>query len=265
MVPRALTIAGSDSGGGAGIQADLKTFTVFGVFGMSAITALTAQNTTGVHGIQVVPAPFVRAQIDAVLSDIGVDAVKTGMLATTEVIVAVAAALRDYGTPRLVLDPVMVAQSGATLLAGDARGALLDELLPLATVATPNIPEAEALTGRAITSVADMRDAARALIDRGAPACLVKGGHLPGVNAVDVFADGTAVHELAAPRLATPHTHGTGCQMSAAIAANLARGLPLLDAVTIAKRFITVAVRHGLAIGHGPGPANPLAWLKERP
>jgi hydroxymethylpyrimidine/phosphomethylpyrimidine kinase len=266
MLARALTIAGSDSGGGAGIQADLKTFTVFGVYGMSAVTALTAQNTRGVTGIHTVPAAFVRAQIDAVVSDIGVDAAKTGMLVSAEIITTVAQAIRDYAITPLVVDPVMVAQSGAALLETTARAALLRELLPLATLTTPNVPEAEALTGIAIGSVADLRTAARRLIEQGTRACLVKGGHLGGDEAVDVFDDGRQVIELRAVRLQTAHTHGTGCQLSAAITAQLARGTPLLAAVEQAKRFITVAIRNGLALGTGAGPANPLAWPDaERP
>ena len=261
---RALTIAGSDCSGGAGIQADLKTFTVFKVYGMSVVTALTAQNTRGVAGTHAVPAAFVRAQIDTVMSDIGCDAAKTGMLGTAEIVSTVARAVRDCRIAPLVVDPVMTAQSGAALLNADARDALLCELLPLATLVTPNIPEAQALTGIPIASVADMRAAARALIARGARACLVKGGHLEGLQAVDVFDDGRTLRELVSPRLDTPHTHGTGCQLSAAITANLALGSSLPEAIERAKRFITVAIRHGLALGGGSGPANPLAWLDEK-
>lgn len=264
MIPRALTIAGSDSGGGAGIQADLKTFTVFRVFSMSAITALTAQNTRGVSAIHTIPGRFVRQQIDAVVTDIGIDAAKTGMLANAEIVAAVAAAVRNHRIAPLVVDPVMLAESGAPLLAEDAHEALRRDLLPLATLVTPNVYEAQLLSGIAITSVADMCAAARALIRCGARAVLVKGGHLQGDAAIDVFDDGTTVHQLTAPRIAARHTHGTGCQLSAAITAGLARGLPLLDAVERAKRFITVAIRNGLAIGHGVGPANPLAWLEEK-
>jgi hydroxymethylpyrimidine/phosphomethylpyrimidine kinase len=264
MLPRALTIAGSDSGGGAGIQADLKTFTVFGVFGMTVVTALTAQNTCGVSGIHAIPPAFVRAQIDAVASDIGIDAAKTGMLVSAETIATVAQAVRDYTITPLVVDPVMAAQSGSALLEPTARVALLQELVPLATLVTPNVPEAEALTGVAIGSPADMRTAARLLIDHGAKACLVKGGHLAGDESVDVFDDGRNAIELRTVRLPTPHTHGTGCQLSAAITAQLARGVPLLAAVECGKRFITVAIRHALALGKGAGPANPLAWLNEQ-
>ena len=263
MVPRALTIAGSDSGGGAGIQADLKTFTVFRVYGMSAVTALTAQNTSGVTAVHQVPAAFVRQQIDAVVSDIGADAAKTGMLASAETVITVARAVRDHRIAPVVVDPVLVAHDGTALLPADARDALLRELLPLAALVTPNVDEAQALTGVAIASVADMRHAARALLARGAKACLVKGGHLSGDDAVDVFDDGSAARELTAPRLPTPHTHGTGCQLSAAITAHLALGLSMWRAVQRSKQFISVAIRAGLPIGHGNGPANPLAWLDE--
>lgn len=261
MIARALTIAGSDSGGGAGIQADLKTFTVFGVFGMSAITALTAQDTRGVCAVHPIPASFVRQQIDAVVSDLGIDAAKTGMLATVETVVAVARAVRDHCIAPLVVDPVLMAHDGTPLLHADAREALLRELVPLAALVTPNLDEAQALTGVTIASVIDMRTAARVLLAYGPGACLVKGGHLAGHDAVDVFDDGREPRVLTAPRLTTKHTHGTGCQLSAAITANLALGLSLWKAVERSKRFISVAIRHSLAIGHGNGPANPLAWL----
>jgi hydroxymethylpyrimidine/phosphomethylpyrimidine kinase len=256
-----LTIAGSDSSGGAGIQADLKTFTVLRVYGMSAITALTAQNTRGVTGVVAVAPEFVRAQIDAVVTDMGLDAAKTGMLANAAIVRAVAAAVRAHRIAPLVVDPVMIAQSGARLLEDDARDALLGELVPLATVVTPNVPEAEALLGVRIGSVDDMRAAARRLVEAGASAALVKGGHLEGAEAVDVLYDGAAWHELRAPRLATPHTHGTGCMVAAALAAGLARRQPLLAAAQEAKRFINAALAGALAIGGGHGPANPLAWL----
>jgi hydroxymethylpyrimidine/phosphomethylpyrimidine kinase len=264
VIPRALTIAGSDSSGGAGIQADLKTFTVHRVYGMTAITALTAQNTLGVHGVAAMSPEFVRAQIDAVATDIGIDAAKTGMLANRAIIEAVAAAVRAHRIAPLVVDPVMVAQSGDRLLEDDARGALLRELLPLAALVTPNLPEAEALLGMPVASLADMREAARRLVEAGAAAALVKGGHLNGTDAVDVFHDGAALHELRAVRIITPHTHGTGCMLSAAIAANLAQKMALFDAVQDAKRFITAAIGAGLPLGHGNGPANPLAWAPKR-
>lgn len=262
-IARALTIAGSDSGGGAGIQADLKTFTVHRVYGMSAITALTAQNTRGVTAIHSVPADFVRKQIDAVVTDIGVDAVKTGMLANSEIIAAVAAALREHRLETLVVDPVFVAQSGAPLIERQAQHALLETILPLASVVTPNVPEAARLTGREISSPDDMRRAAEDLVAAGARSCLVKGGHLDGTQSLDVFYDGRDFLELAAERIATRHTHGTGCQLSAAITANLAAGCSLAAAIERGKRFISAAIRGGLAIGSGDGPANPLAWNNE--
>jgi hydroxymethylpyrimidine/phosphomethylpyrimidine kinase len=262
VIPRVLTIAGSDPSGGAGIQADLKTFTVFGVYGMSAITALTAQNTLGVSEVYPVSPRFVRAQIDAVAGDVGIDAAKTGMLANRAVVEAVAAAVRAHRIAPLVVDPVMRAQSGAQLLEDEASSALLAELLPLAALVTPNVPEAAALLGMHIASLADMREAARRLVVAGAAAALVTGGHLDGAEAVDVLYDGATLHELRAPRIATPHTHGSGCMTAAALAACLARGMPLLAAAEEAKRFISKAIAGGLALGTGSGPANPLAWLE---
>lgn len=262
MIPRVLTIAGSDSSGGAGLQADLKTFTVLRVYGMTAITALTAQNPRAVTGVVTVDPAFVRAQIDAVVAGVGVDAAKTGMLATRAIVEAVAAAVRAHDIRPLVVDPVLVAGSGARLLDDDARVALLAELVPLAAVVTPNVPEAEALLGIRVASVGDMRAAARRLVEAGAAAALVKGGHLGGADAIDVLDDGGAVHELSSPRIATPHTHGTGCITAAALAAGLARGLPLLDAARQAKRFVTAALAGALPL-RGWGAANPLAWLPE--
>ncbi len=262
MIARALSIAGSDSSGGAGVQADLKTFTVFGVYGMTALTALTAQNTIGVTAIHAVPPGFVRQQIDAVMTDIGVDAVKTGMLANRAIIETVAAALRESRVARLVVDPVLIAQSGAPLLEDDARDTLLRELIPLASLVTPNIPEAAVLLGMTIDCDDDVRTAARRFVEHGARAAVVKGGHASGADAVDVLYDGRAFHELRAPRVTTRHTHGTGCMLSAAITAGLALGRDLLAAAEEAKRFITVAVTNGLDIGKGDGPANPLAWRR---
>lgn len=262
MIARALTIAGSDSSGGAGIQADLKTFTVFRVYGMSAVTALTAQNTCGVTGIVPVAPAFVRQQIEAVATDVGVDAAKTGMLANREIIGAVAVAVQAHRISRLVVDPVMVAQTGATLLESDASAALREQLLPLALVVTPNTIEAEVLLNRPVRNIADMRAAARELAATGARTVLVKGGHLSDGDAVDVFFDGSELHELGSPRIATRHTHGTGCMLSAAIAAGLAQGLDVWDAITRAKRFITAAITQSLALGAGNGPANVLAWLE---
>lgn len=265
MTPHALTIAGSDSSGGAGIQADLKTFTVFRVYGMSAVTALTAQNTQGVAEILPVSAEFVRAQIRAVADDVRIDAAKTGMLANAEIIVAVAEEVRTRRIAPLVVDPVMVAESGASLLEPSASAALRDALLPLACLVTPNVPEASTLLDMRIETIEDMRLAATRLIDLGAAAVLVKGGHLTSqMDAVDVFHDGANLHELHALRIPSKNTHGTGCMLSAAITAGLASGRPLDSAVHEAKRFISTAIAAGLAIGKGAGPANPMAWLREK-
>jgi hydroxymethylpyrimidine/phosphomethylpyrimidine kinase len=249
----ALTIAGSDSGGGAGIQADLKTFAAHGVFGTSAITAITAQNTLGVTAVAPVAPALVAAQIDAVASDIGADATKIGMLASADIVRVVAAALRRHGLRRVVLDTVMVAKSGARLLDPDAVTALAAELLPLADVVTPNVPEAEALTGLAIRSVGDLHAAAARLVSMGARAAVVKGGHLDG-PAVDVLYDGASSVELRADRIAGRHTHGTGCTFSAAIAARLARGDSLEGAVRGAKDYVTRAIAQAPGLGHGHGP-----------
>lgn len=256
----ALTIAGSDSGGGAGIQADLRTFWAHGVFGTSAITAVTAQNTTGVTAVHPVPPEIVAAQIDAVVSDLGADAVKVGMLATPAIAAAAADRLRRYRPPLVVVDPVMVAKGGAALLAPEAVTVLRLELLPLATLVTANLPEAAALTGRPVATLADMRQAVRALVDLGAAAAVVKGGHLDGPP-TDVFWDGTTLMELPEARIATRHTHGTGCTFAAAITARLARGEALPDAVRAAKAYVAHAIRHapGLGAGHGPlGPGAPV-------
>jgi hydroxymethylpyrimidine/phosphomethylpyrimidine kinase len=252
--PRALTIAGSDSGGGAGIQADLKTFAAFGVYGTSAITAVTAQNTIGVTGVHVLPADFVTAQIEAVASDIGCDAVKTGMLATSAIVEAVAAAVTALDLPSLVVDPVMVAKSGDRLLHDDAVHAVRVSLLGRARVVTPNVPEAEVLTGLRITSVEDMREAARRIALLGPRAVVVKGGHLPGEDVVDVVLLDGQVHELRGTRVAGPHTHGTGCTMAAAIAAGLARQRDLVAAVLDAKHYVAGAMRAGITVGHGHRP-----------
>jgi hydroxymethylpyrimidine/phosphomethylpyrimidine kinase len=262
VVPRALTIAGSDSGGGAGIQADIKTFTALGAFGMSAIAALTAQNTLGVTGIHDVPLDFLAAQIDAVASDIGVDAAKTGMLSSAAIVELVAAKVREHGIHALVVDPVMVAKSGHRLLAPDAEAAVRDLLVPLALVITPNLPEAEALTGLHITGPDAMREAAVRLHARGARFVVVKGGHLEeSPESVDLVYDGRDFVELRAPRLATKNTHGTGCTFSAAIAAGLARGLAPIDAIRLAKRYVTRAIETSLALGKGHGPTNHMVGL----
>ncbi len=256
-VPRALTIAGSDSGGGAGIQADLKTFAALGVFGMSAITALTAQNTVGVTGIVEMAPEFIRQQIDAVVTDIGVDAAKTGMLSSAPIIEAVADGIRRHRITALVVDPVMIAKSGATLLRPEAREALRRLLLPLAQVLTPNLHEAAALVDRRVGTLAEMEEAARALHALGPRYVVVKGGHLEGA-AVDIVFDGSQFERLEAPRIATRHTHGTGCVFSAAIAAGLARGASMPAAIRGAKQFITDAIREALPLGAGHGPANPM-------
>ena len=254
--PRALTIAGSDSGGGAGIQADLKTFAAFGVYGTSAITALTAQNTLGVTGVHVVPAEFVTAQIEAVVSDIGCDAVKTGMLATAATVEAAVAAIDALELPNLVVDPVMVAKGGDRLLDADAVHAVRTSLLPRARVITPNIPEAEVLAGVRIGSRSEMRDAARRLADLCRGAVLVKGGHLASAEVVDVLYLDGVFHEFAGPRIEGRATHGTGCTLAAAIAAGLARGETLPSAVEAAKAYVTEAMRHGVPVGKGHQPLD---------
>jgi hydroxymethylpyrimidine/phosphomethylpyrimidine kinase len=258
-VPRALTVAGSDSGGGAGIQADLKVFMVLGCHGMSALTALTAQNTVEVSGIHPVPPEFVVAQIDAVATDIGVDAAKTGMLATADIAEAVAGALRAHGITRLVVDPVFVSKSRDRLLAIEAVAAMRDRILPLAAVITPNLYEAGGLLDGEVESLEDMKEAARALHELGPRSVLVKGGHLGGDRAVDVFYDGAELVAIDGERFDTDDTHGTGCALSAAIAARLAHGDELLDAVRFAKVFVAGAIKRGLRIGKGYGPVNP-AW-----
>lgn len=252
--PIALTIAGSDSGGGAGIQADLKTFQAFGVYGASALTAITAQNTRGVFGVQLLLPDLVAAQIDAVAEDLGVNSLKTGMLGNAAIIEAVADRIRYWSLqPRLVIDPVMIAKSGDSLLEASAVNALATHLLPLARVVTPNIPEAEVLLGRKIASDDDVRDAARELVHRGARAVVLKGGHREG-RPVDVFFDGAALSELEGTRIQTPNTHGTGCTFSAAIAAGLALGNDLYTSVQEAKLYIQGAIERAVPIGSGHGP-----------
>ena len=261
-LPVALTIAGSDSGGGAGIQADLRTFAFLGVHGTSAITAITAQNTRDVTGILELPVELITQQIDAVVDDIGVQAAKTGMLASAEIIAAVADAIERHGIRNLVVDPVMVAKGGARLLRDDAVAALRQRLLPLAAVVTPNLPEAAVLLGRPVKSLEDRRRAARDLVALGARAAVVKGGHAQG-DAVDVFFAGAEIAELRAPRVDTQNTHGSGCVFSAAIAAGLARGLETANAVREAKVFVTRAILSSLEIGHGHGPVNAAFGLGE--
>jgi hydroxymethylpyrimidine/phosphomethylpyrimidine kinase len=264
-LPIALTIAGSDSGGGAGIQADLKTFQAFGVFGTSALTAVTAQNTLGVHAIHPIPIETVRAQIDAVAQDLRPGGVKSGMLATAELVLAVSAAIRDHGLENYVMDPVMVATSGDRLLAQDAEAALVSELIPVAALVTPNLHEARILTGLDIQTPAEMRAAAKALVEMGAGAALVKGGHLeegPNGRVVDLLWDGDRELSWERKRVDTPHTHGTGCTLSAAAAAGLARGLPLPEAVDMAVDFVARAVGSAPGLGSGHGPVNHFAGTR---
>ncbi|AMA72434.1 bifunctional hydroxymethylpyrimidine kinase/phosphomethylpyrimidine kinase [Aneurinibacillus thermoaerophilus] len=263
-VHKALTVAGSDSGGGAGIQADLKTFQELGVYGMSVLTALTAQNTQGVHGVFPVPPEFIAQQMDAVLSDIGTDAVKTGMLFNSIIIETVAKKLKEYNVRNYVLDPVMVAKGGAPLLVTEAVAAVKEHLLPLATVVTPNLPEAKVLTGmEKIETKEEMKEAAKLLHDWGAQHVVIKGGHGTDDIVTDLLYDGREFVELSAERFHTQHTHGTGCTFAAAIAAGLASGKNVREAVKQAKVFITAAISHPLGIGHGHGPTNHWAYRRE--
>jgi len=257
--PIAVTIAGSDSSGGAGIQADLKTFSALGVYGASVITALTAQNTKGVTAIHDVPVPFVGKQMDAVFSDLAVSAVKIGMLSRAEIIEAVASGLDKHHAKNIVLDPVMIATSGDRLLARDAVEALRRRLMPRARLVTPNLPEAAALAGGPVAeSEKDMRAQAERIIALGAKTVLIKGGHGTGNESVDLLVDINGVIQFAAPRVATRNTHGTGCSLSSAIAAELAKGATLRDAVRTAKTYVTGAIEAAdkLAIGHGHGPIH---------
>ena len=257
--PRLLTIAGSDSGGGAGIQADLKTFSALGCFGMSAITALTAQNTTGVRAIHGAPPDMLHDQIDAVVEDIGVDAVKIGMLHSPEIVKVVAEAIDRHALPHVVLDPVMVATSGAVLIDSPAIAALVRELFGRAVLVTPNLDEASLLVGRSLSNEQDMQAAAHELLAKGARAVLVKGGHLAGEVVSDLLqVAGAAPHWMRAPRIHTHNTHGTGCTLSSAIAAHLALGMPLMDAVEAARTFVRGALAAGAAVktGQGGGPLN---------
>jgi len=251
----ALTIAGSDSGGGAGIQADLKTFSALGVFGTSAITSLTAQNTIGVEGIFDISPDFVGLQIDAVAKDIGVDAAKTGMLSSSEIVIKVSEKIKEHKIKKLVVDPVMVAKSGDHLLRTEAKEALITKLLPLAYVITPNTEEAKVLTGINIKSIQDMKRAARKIVDWGIKNVVIKGGHLTG-NALDLFYNGKEFIEYSSERIKTKNTHGTGCTFSAAITAELAKGNNLKDAIRTAKDYITTAIRYSLDIGKGHGPTH---------
>jgi hydroxymethylpyrimidine/phosphomethylpyrimidine kinase len=264
-VPIALAIAGSDPSGGAGIQADLKAFAALGVHGLSVVTALTAQNTQGVFGVRPTEVAFVAEQIDVLLRDLRPAATKTGMLASQAILEIIVAKIREYSLRPLVVDPVLAASAGGMLLEAAALDVLRRDLLPLATVVTPNLPEAMVLSGRVVESLADMREAARAIHALGSQTVVVKGGHLSGdADAVDVLFDGGEIVELRRARFATLHTHGTGCTFASAIAAGLALGLSIPAAVDRAKELITEAVRHGLPIGYGHGPANGMAILYER-
>lgn len=255
MRGRVLVVAGSDSGGGAGIQADIKAITALGGFAATALTALTAQNTIGVFGVHPVPAAFIRQQIQVVMEDIGADVIKSGMLGDVATIETVCAALADYAPHvPLVLDPVMVAKGGHSLLAGDAVSVLRSRLLPMASVITPNLPEAEALSGMPIRSVADMHAAAAILLSLGVPAVFLKGGHLPGDWLTDLLATQQGIETFAGQRIPTRHTHGTGCTTASAIAAGLAQGMTLRDAVVRARAYVRAAIASapGFGAGHGP-------------
>jgi hydroxymethylpyrimidine/phosphomethylpyrimidine kinase len=257
---RILTIAGSDSGGGAGIQADLKAITLLGGYGMSVLTALTAQNTLGVQAIHEVPVSFVERQIDSVLSDIGADAIKTGMLANAEIVEAVAKKIKQYRVEKVVVDPVMVAKTGDPLLRKDAQQALVKRLVPLSMVITPNLMEASALIGLKVGSIEEMKKAAHRIYELGTKYVVVKGGHLKGM-AIDLLYDGRRYEEIEGPRINTKSTHGTGCTFASAIATLLARGDTVSEAVRKAKVFITMAIQSGLSLGKGTGPTNPSAYV----
>ena len=257
---RILTIAGSDSGGGAGIQADLKAITLLGGYGMSVLTALTAQNTLGVQAMYEVPVLFVEKQIDSVLSDIGADAIKTGMLVNAEIVEVVAKKMKQYQVEKVVVDPVMVAKSGDSLLRKDAQEALIKRLIPLSMVVTPNLMEASVLTGLKVRSIEEMKKAAHRIYQLGSKHVVVKGGHLKG-KAIDLLYDGGKYEEIEGPRIETKNTHGTGCTFASAIATFLARGDTVSEAVRKAKIFITMAIQSGLALGKGTGPTNPSAYV----
>jgi hydroxymethylpyrimidine/phosphomethylpyrimidine kinase len=261
MKGRVLAVAGSDSGGGAGIQADIKTITALNAYAATAITAITVQNTLGVQAVHELPADLVLAQMRAVLDDIGADAVKTGMLPNAAIIEAVAAAHAERAPMPLVLDPVMIAKGGAALMEPAALHALTTLLVPRAAVLTPNVPEAEALTGRAIRTGDDMRRAAAALLGLGAGAVLLKGGHLDGPEAIDVLADADGVMTFTAARIETRHTHGTGCTLASAIAAGLAQGMSVTDAVARAHAYVQAAIRTAPGLGAGHGPLNHMHTL----
>lgn len=258
-----LTIAGSDSGGGAGIQADLKTMAANGVYGLSAITSITAQNTQGVTAIHDLPVSIIEAQLSAVFDDFEVAAVKTGMLSSAQIVDAVSRKLIQYRAANLVVDPVMVAKSGHPLLQQDAVDHLKATLIPLALVVTPNVHEAERLSGLSIKSMADARQAAKVIHKLGCRHVVIKGGHLPTEKGTDLLYDGRFFNLFKGEFIETPHTHGTGCTFASAIAAQLAKGKAMPDAVRTAKTYVTEAIRHGLAIGHGKGPTNHFYFLPE--
>lgn len=250
-----LTIAGSDSCGGAGIQADLKTFSAHETFGMSVITAVTAQNTEGVFAVQDISPDIIQKQIEVIFDDISVDGVKIGMVSKTETIKIIAETLSKYSVQNLVVDPVMVSKSGFHLLQPEAKEALIKHLLPMATVVTPNLPEAEVITGLEINTIEDMKKAAELIYKMGPKYVLVKGGHLEG-EAVDILYDGTVFTYYNSPRINTKNTHGTGCTLSSAIAANLGKGLSIAEAIDQAKNYITIAIENSFSIGKGVGPVH---------
>lgn len=251
-----MTIAGSDSGGGAGIQADLKTIAALGGYGTSVLTALTAQNTRFVTGIHEVPTDMIKAQYEAIMEDIGADAIKIGMLSSAVIIKAVAGLLKQQPAAHIVIDPVMISKSGAQLLREDAIDALITELIPLCTLLTPNIPEAEKLTGITIDSDEDIQNAAHSLNNKGVPACLIKGGHLKRPNIMNTLYDGSVFHRFTTSRLTNAYTHGTGCTLSSAIATFLAMNTQLADAVEAAIQYVSEGIKHGYTVGSGTNPLN---------
>jgi hydroxymethylpyrimidine/phosphomethylpyrimidine kinase len=259
-----MTIAGSDSGGGAGIQADLKTFAALGVYGTTVLTAITAQNTQGVTSIHEVPSKVIRDQFDAVISDIGTDAVKTGMLSSVEIIETVADSLESLSMTNIVIDPVMVAKGGARLLDQDAVETLRNRLLPLARVTTPNAPEAEVLSGFKVRTLQEAKQAATAIAELGAKSVVVKGGHLVGKEAIDIYFDGVNFEELCSPRVSTRNTHGTGCTFASAITAGLALGYPIGEAIYRAKEYVTQAILANLNIGSGHGPLDHFYMMRKK-
>jgi hydroxymethylpyrimidine/phosphomethylpyrimidine kinase len=264
MKGRVLVIAGSDSGGGAGIQADIKTITALGGYAATAITALTAQDTQGVHGVQPVPPAFVAAQIACVLEDIGADTVKIGMLADEAVIDAVVKSLQDFAGP-IVLDPVMVAKGGAALLEGAATRAIVEKLLPLATLVTPNLPEAEALVDFSVDSLAAMDRAARTLLEKGAGAALIKGGHGAGEEIVDLLVSRGETKAFYGQRIHTRSTHGTGCTLASAVAVSLAQGRSLVESIARARSYVRACLMTAPGFGHGHGPLNHMPWGHKEP